>query len=101
MASKDAQTSNGSAGFQNNVERIESKEEDIKMFKGLMADLSEKVEDLKQMMTKPPLSEAIWFINDKTVFQFDLSGGNSKEANFQVLGFSGRTINVSHKTCNV
>ncbi|GLJ10337.1 hypothetical protein SUGI_0126400 [Cryptomeria japonica] len=81
MASKYAQTSNGSARIQNNVERIESKEEDIKMFKGLMADLSEKVEDLKQMMTKPPLSEAMRFINDKTVFQFDLSGGNSKEAN--------------------
>ncbi|GLJ14140.1 hypothetical protein SUGI_0226960 [Cryptomeria japonica] len=81
IASKDAQTSNGSARIQNNVEPIESKEEDIKMFKGLMADLSEKVEDLKQMMTKPPLFEAMRFINDKTIFQFALSGGNSKEAN--------------------
>ncbi|GLJ30740.1 hypothetical protein SUGI_0609190 [Cryptomeria japonica] len=95
MASKDAQTSNGSAGIQNNVEPIESKEEDIKMFKGLMADLSEKVEDLKQMMTEPPLSEAMRFINDKIdaedKFQFALSGGSSKEANVST-GFDQPTL---------
>lgn len=85
MASKDAQTSNGSSGVQNNLEPADSKEEDIKIFKGLMADLSEKVEDLKQMMTEPPLSEAMRFLHDKNdaedKFKFAFSGGNSKEAN--------------------
>ncbi|GLJ41678.1 hypothetical protein SUGI_0862630 [Cryptomeria japonica] len=37
---------------------------------GLITDLSEKIEDLKQMMTELPLSEAMQFVNDKNDFQW-------------------------------
>jgi nuclear autoantigenic sperm protein len=68
---KDAQTNNVSEGdLHNGTLAISATEDEVNVLKGLMSDLSDKIEDLKAMMSAPPLFEVLQSLyDDKSVSQ--------------------------------
>lgn len=68
---KDAQTNNVLEGdLHNGTLATSAVDDEVDVLKGLMSDLSDKIEDLKAMMSAPPLSEVLQALyDDKSVSQ--------------------------------
>lgn len=87
---KDAQTNNASEGDLQNGS-TSATEDEVNVLKGLMSDLSDKIEDLKAMMSAPPLFEVLQSIyEDKSISQDKnafLSGNSQEVASTESSGF--------------
>lgn len=89
---KDAQANNTSEGdLQNGTLAASATEDEVNVLKGLMSDLSDKIEDLKAMMSAPPLFEVLQSIYEEKSISQDknafMSGNSHEVASTESSGF--------------